>query len=65
MKKNLVQLALNPFFGWLQVPEKPISGTGSITSKAWLEKNELLFQRMGSEGSTKKKSKITLRIMYK
>ena len=25
MKKNLVQLALNPFFGWFKVPENPIS----------------------------------------
>ena len=25
MKKSLVQLALNPFFGWFRIPENPIS----------------------------------------
>ena len=31
MKKSLVQLAFNPFFGWFQVPETRVSGIHSTT----------------------------------
>ena len=31
MKKSVVWLALNPFFGWFLVPENLISGTCSVT----------------------------------
>ena len=32
MPKNIVKLALSPFFGWILVPKNPISGTWSFTT---------------------------------
>ena len=32
----IFQSGINPFFGWLQVPENQISGTQSITTTYWI-----------------------------
>ena len=39
MKKCLVQLALNPFFGRLWVPENPILGTRYLSLDATTDRN--------------------------
>ena len=41
MRKSLVHLAVNSFFGWLLVPENQISCTGSITTYKYNNKIQL------------------------